>query len=89
MKITQWLWRGVILIILVVLGVVLVTTVQNTLSQQLQPVKEMSGKLSTQVAQVLNPTPTILPDPVTIIHEIRTLARLETIKFSVETIITA
>lgn len=89
MKITQWLWRGVLLIILIVLGVVLVTTVQNTLSQQLQPVKEMSGKLSTQVAQVLNPTATILPDPVTIIHEIRTLARLETIKFSVEKIITA
>lgn len=89
MKITQWLWRGVLLIIFVVLGVVLITTVQNTLSQQLQPVKEMSGKLSTQVAQFLNPTPTILPDPVTIIHEIRTLARLETIKFSVEKIITA
>lgn len=38
---------------------------------------------------VLNPTPTILPDPVTIVHEIRSLARLETIKFSLEKIITA
>jgi len=38
---------------------------------------------------VLHPTPTILPDPVTIVHEVRSLARLETIKFSLEKIITA
>jgi hypothetical protein len=49
----------------------------------------MSGQVSTQVARVLNPTPTILPDPVTIIHEVRTLARLETIQYTVEKIITA
>jgi hypothetical protein len=49
----------------------------------------MAGSLSTQVAQVLHPTPTIIPDPVTIIHEIRSLARLETIKYSLEKIITA
>ena len=38
---------------------------------------------------MLHPTPTILPDPVTIVHEVRSLARLETIKFSLEKIITA
>ena len=37
----------------------------------------------------MHPTPTVLPDPVTIIHEVRSLARLETIKFSLEKIITA
>ncbi len=74
---------------LVVLGVLLVTTVQDAVNQQLQPVQEMTSNLSTQAARVLNPTPTILPDPVTIIREVRTLARLETIKFSLEKIITA
>jgi len=49
----------------------------------------MTNNLSTQIAEVLHPTPTILPDPVTIVHEIRSLARLETIKFSLEKIITA
>jgi hypothetical protein len=36
-----------------------------------------------------NPTPTIVPDPVTIIHEVIALARLETSAYSVEKIITA
>jgi hypothetical protein len=49
----------------------------------------MTNNLSTQIAVVLNPTPTVIPDPVTIIHEVRSLARLETIKFSLEKIITA
>jgi hypothetical protein len=45
--------------------------------------------MATQVANVLHPTPTVLPDPVTIIHSIRSLARLETIQYTVEKIITA
>jgi hypothetical protein len=49
----------------------------------------MTNNLATQISVVMHPTPTILPDPVTIVHEIRSLARLETIKFSLEKIITA
>ncbi len=45
--------------------------------------------ISTEIADALNPTPTILPDPVTIIRSVRSLARLETIQYSVEKIITA
>jgi hypothetical protein len=41
------------------------------------------------VAQLAHPTPTIIPDPVTYINEIRSLARLETIQYSVEKVITA
>jgi hypothetical protein len=37
----------------------------------------------------LHPTPTILPDPVTIVHEVRALARLETIEYTVQKVITA
>jgi len=37
----------------------------------------------------LHPTPTILPDPVTIINQVRPLARLETIQYTVEKVITA
>jgi len=69
--------------------VYLVNSVQNSISDQLSPVREMTDSLSTQISVVLHPTPTILPDPVTIVHEVRSLARLETIKFSLEKIITA
>ncbi len=61
----------------------------RALQERLSPIQELTGKLSTQVAQALSPTPTVLPDPVTIIREVRSLARLETIQFSVEKIITA
>jgi hypothetical protein len=50
---------------------------------------QVNSDLQTQVAQVLHPTPTILPDPITIIHEMRSLARLETIQYTIEKVITA
>jgi len=84
MKKWQWIAQMILLLAIVAGGVYLVTSVQKIL-----PVKEMAGSLSTQVSQILNPTPTIIPDPVTIIHEVRSLARLETIKYSLEKIITA
>ncbi|KAA3647079.1 MAG: DUF4230 domain-containing protein [Chloroflexi bacterium] len=59
------------------------------LNQVTGPVEAVSGELETQVAQLLNATPTILPDPVTIIRDVRTLARLETIQYSLEKVITA
>jgi len=57
--------------------------------QPVDDVAEMTGGLATQMAQVLNPTPTILPDPVTIIHDVRSLARLETIQYSIEKVVKA
>lgn len=89
MKSFQWIWRAAVLLAIIVIGVVLITTVRSALDAQLQPIQDMSGQVSTQISRVLNPTPTILPDPVTIIHEVRTLARLETIQYTVEKIITA
>jgi hypothetical protein len=53
-----------------------------------QQVNEANRSLQTQVASLLNPTPTIIPDPITYINEIRALARLETIQYSVEKVIT-
>ncbi|MBK8619867.1 MAG: DUF4230 domain-containing protein [Anaerolineales bacterium] len=54
-----------------------------------QQVNEANQALQTQVAQMMNPTPTIIPDPVTYINEIRAIARLETIQYSIEKVITA
>lgn len=89
MKKWGWIIQIGFLLILVGAVVFLVISVQNSISNQLSPVREMTNSLSTQISVVLHPTPTILPDPVTIVHEIRSLARLETIKFSLEKIITA
>ncbi len=54
-----------------------------------EPVSELREQLNTQFDRLFNPTPTIRPDPVSIVHEVRTLARLETIQYAVEKVITA
>lgn len=53
------------------------------------PVSDLRHDLGTQIARIMNPTPTIIPDPVTIVREVRSLARLETIHYSLEKIIVA
>ena len=65
------------------------TSLQQTTENIFQPVKEANYTVQTQIADFLHPTPTIIPEPVSIIHEIRSLARLETIEYSVEKVITA
>jgi hypothetical protein len=85
-----------ILIVLLVLGllaaaVVVVSSllVVRTVENAVRPVGELSSGVGTQVAEILHPTPTILPDPVTIVREVRSLARLETIQYTLEKVITA
>lgn len=53
-----------------------------------QQVNQANQALQTQVSNLLHPTPTIIPDPITYINEVRALARLETIQYSIEKVIT-
>ena len=80
-----------ILIVIVVAGFMIVQTMRETSQAATAPFKalnEQNYAMQTQVANLLNPTPTIIPDPVTYINEIRALARLETIQYSIEKVIT-
>lgn len=65
------------------------TAVGGAVDEVIAPFKESNAALQTQVANLMNPTPTIIPDPITIITDIKGLARLETIQYSVEKVITA
>jgi hypothetical protein len=67
----------------------LVGLVNNSINNALNPLQQTNHELGTQVANLLHPTPTIIPDPVTIINEVQSLARLETIRYNVEKVITA
>ena len=82
---------------LLIIGVVLVAayfivqTVRESAQAATAPfqqVNQANQALQTQVSNLLNPTPTIIPDPVTYINEVRALARLETIQYSIEKVIT-
>jgi hypothetical protein len=66
-----------------------ITAVRNSINKAINPIQKINNELGTQVSDLLHPTPTVIPDPVTIIHEIKTIARLETIRYSVEKVITA
>ena len=88
-KFPRWLlWLALLLVML--LGFLAAfRTLQARVQALVNPLEQANRALSTQVADLLHPTPTILPDPVTIIHEVRAVARLETIQYSVEKVITA
>ncbi len=88
MKIQNWLFL-LLIIVLGVAGYKIVNSVQQSTQQALQPLEQANQALQTQVADLLHPTPTIIPDPVSIIHDVRALARLETVQYSVEKVITA
>jgi hypothetical protein len=82
----------ILLLVAIVGGVYFVVrTIQQTqaaVSGPFNQVSQANQALQTQVSNLLNPTPTIIPDPVTYINEVRALARLETIQYSVEKVIT-
>ncbi len=74
-----------ILITVVAGGVAVVWSVR----QVTQPLAAAERTLQRQFEQIVNPTPTVIPDPVAIVREVRSLSRLETAVYTVEKIITA
>ena len=84
---------SILILIVLAAGVYfIVQTVRESAAAATAPfqgINQANESLQTQVSQLMNPTPTIIPDPVTYINEIRALARLETIQHSIEKVITA
>jgi hypothetical protein len=81
----------ILVLILVVLVFVIVGgfALVNMVRQLTQPLERVERALEEQIEEIVNPTPTILPDPVTIIHQIHSLSRLETASYTIEKVITA
>ncbi len=93
---TQKSSRPLVIILVVVLllsmaGITwfVVAAINNSVQNTLQPLQQANQSLKTQVANLLHPTPTIIPDPVTIINQVQALNRLETIQYTVEKVIQA
>jgi hypothetical protein len=80
-----------IVILLVIAGAAyyIVQSIQQTTQQTVAPFAQANSSLQTQVSDMMHPTPTIIPDPATYITQVRALARLETIQYSIEKVITA
>lgn len=80
----------VVLLIAIIGSVIFVSlTVNSAIRAAVSPIQNVNDTISTQVSKLLHPTPTVIPDPVTIIREVQSLARLETIQYTVEKVISA
>lgn len=53
------------------------------------PAADLNSSIATQASTLFNPTPTIYPDSVAVVRAVRPLARLETVQYSIEKVITA
>lgn len=86
-----YLLLGLVIFTLLSVGIFLALTavIRQTAADALNPITQANQGMETRMAEILNPTPTILADPITIIHDVRSLARLETIQYTMEKVITA
>ena len=73
------------LVFVIVGGFALISTIRHLT----QPLERVEQALEEQIEEIVHPTPTILPDPVTIIRQVSSLSRLETASYTIEKVITA
>ncbi len=74
-----------LLIIAALTGWALVSSVR----QGVQSVTGPSNGVATEVQALFNPTPTIYPDSVTVVRSVQSLARLESVQYTIEKVIRA
>jgi hypothetical protein len=84
-RITNWTQIIAIIIVIAFIGFLAISGYRSIA----QPVERLRDDIGTQVSRITNPTPTILPNPASIVHEVRALARLETMQYTVEKVIVA
>lgn len=84
-KYALWILLAVVVVVLAFMTYTLARGVRETT----EPLKQIRGVIATQMSQLFHPTPTVIPDPVTIVHEVQELARLETMQYTVEKVIIA
>ena len=63
--------------------------IYNALAEASRVPSNVVGGVATQIEQFVNPTPKVYADPLTIVLQVRALARLETAQYTIEKVITA
>lgn len=78
-----------VIVLLLIALIALVIWLAPDIRTRLSPLGEARETLEREVGELLHPTPTIRPSPTTIVREIQSLSRLETVVYTVEKVITA
>lgn len=87
-RVTRWL-MGLILVAILLFIVVIGFLIVDTILRLRQPAVDLPGAVSTQINQILNPTPTLIADSQTVVRQVQSLSRLETASYTIEKVITA
>lgn len=82
-------WRTVLMTIVIVFALVGLIALIMAIRQLTRPLAEVGETWERELGGIVHPTPTIIPDPVVIVHEMRSLSRLETASYTIEKVITA
>ncbi|NDJ35977.1 MAG: DUF4230 domain-containing protein [Chloroflexi bacterium] len=83
------------LILSIVLGAIFLAImvvaflIVNRLASTAEGAAELPNAVATDVNELINPTPTIFVDPVTVVLQVQSLSRLETAAYTIEKVITA
>lgn len=85
-RIFSWVVLLAILAVLLIVGYLIIDTL---VAIRQSPVLTGPSAAATSLQQLINPTPTIIADPVTVIRSVQSLSRLETASYTVEKVITA
>lgn len=84
-RVFQWAILIAILAVLLIVGYLII----DTIFRLREPVVNAPAAVGTGIQELLNPTPTIYADPVTVIRAVQNLSRLETAVYTVEKVVTA
>jgi len=82
-------WTNLLIIGLLIIAALTGWGLVDAVRQATRPSTAITGGLATQVQQLIHPTPTIYPNPVTVVLQVRSLARLETAQYTIEKVVTA
>lgn len=82
-------WNSIILTLILLAVIVGGLVTVWSIRQVTQPLVQAGQTIQNQLEQITSPAVTVVPDPVTIVREVRGLSRLETAVYTVEKIITA
>lgn len=79
---------ALLVVIILVVGAIGYVAIDTLLSIT-RPIQSVPRELEETIREAVNATPTVVADPVTIVLEIRSLARLETAAYTIEKVVTA
>jgi hypothetical protein len=82
---------AILLLILIALVVLIAGgfSLFRTVRSLARPFESAEQAIVERIEEIVNPTPTILPDPLTIVRQVQSMSRLETASYTIEKVITA